>query len=152
MSTPDFIDMLDALRAHDVRFLIVGGYAVGVHGHPRATKDLDVWVEASAENAVRLVRALREFGAPLHGLSASDFEREGTGLQIGLPPGRIDVITQVSGLSFAQAWPHRLEATFFDRPECPIIGRDDLIRNKRASARVQDLADVEALEAIASAT
>jgi hypothetical protein len=151
MSTPDFIDMIDALRAHDVRFLIVGGYAVGVHGHPRATKDLDVWVEASADNARRLVRALQDFGAPLHGLAASDFEREGTGLQIGVPPGRIDVITQVSGLSFSEAWPHRLEAAFFERPACPIIGRDDLIRNKRASARLQDLADVEALEAIAAA-
>jgi hypothetical protein len=152
MSTPDFIDMLDALRAHEVRFLIVGGYAVGVHGHPRATKDLDVWVEASSENAVRVVRALREFGAPLHGLAEADFEREGTGLQIGVPPGRIDVITQVSGLSFAEAWPHRLEAAFFERAACPIIGRDDLIRNKRASARLQDLADVEALEALAKLT
>lgn len=151
MSTPDFIDMIDALRANGVRFLIVGGYAVGVHGHPRATKDLDVWVEASPENAQRIVRALRDFGAPLHGLSASDFEREGTGLQIGVPPGRIDVITQVSGLSFAEAWPHRLEVAFFGRPACPILGREDLIRNKRASARLQDLADVEALEAIAAA-
>ncbi len=106
MSTPDFIDMLDALRAHDVRFLIVGGYAVGFHGHPRATKDLDVWVEPSAENAPRRLRA----------------------------------------------WPHPLEAAFFQRPACPIIGRDDLIRNKRASARLQDLADVEALEALAAAT
>lgn len=150
MSTPDFIDMIDALRAHGVRFLIVGGYAVGVHGHPRATKDLDVWVEVTAENARRLIAALRDFGAPLHGLSAQDFEREGTGMQIGVPPGRIDVITQVSGLSFADAWPHRLEAAFFERPACPIIGRADLITNKRASARLQDLADVEALEAIAA--
>ena len=110
-----------------------------------------MWVEASAENAVRAVRALQDFGAPLHGLSASDFEREGTGLQIGVPPGRIDVITQVTGLSFAEAWPNRLEAAFFERPRCPIIGRDDLVRNKLASARLQDLADVEALEAIAFA-
>lgn len=150
MSTPDFLDMIDALRAHAVRFLIVGGYAVGVHGHPRATKDLDVWVEATAENARRLLDALRDFGAPLHGLSAEDFAREGTGLQIGVPPGRIDVVTQVSGLAFADAWPRRLEAAVFERPGCPILGRDDLIQNKRASGRLQDLADVEALEAIAA--
>jgi len=94
--------------------------------------------------------ALTEFGAPLAGLTASHFEREGTGLQIGVPPGPIDVITQVSGLLFAEAWPHRPEAAFFGRPACPILGRDHLIRNKGASARLQDLADVEALEAIAA--
>ena len=91
-----------------------------------------------------------ETSAPLFTDSQRDFEREGIGLQIGVPPGRIDVITQISGLSFAEAWPHRLETAFFERPGCPIIGRDNLIANKRASGRLQDLADVEALEAIAA--
>jgi hypothetical protein len=120
---------------------------MGIHARPKTS----TCGSKRAPKTPRVVRALQEFGAPLHGLSASDFVQEGTGLQIGVPPGRIDVITQVSGLTFTEAWPNRLEAAFFERPACPIIGRDDLIRNKRASARLQDLADVEALEAIAAA-
>jgi hypothetical protein len=94
-----------------VRFLIVGGYAVAFHGRPRATKDLDVWVEASPENAPRVLRALRAFGAPLHGLTEQDLETPEVGLQIGVAPQRIDVITRVSGLLFEDAWPNRVEVT-----------------------------------------
>ncbi len=147
---PDFLDLLEALLAEEARFLIVGGYAVGIHGHPRATKDLDVWVEPGEENAPRVIAALRRFGAPLHGLTEEDLRTPGVGLQLGVPPGRIDILTRISGVDFEQAWPHRIEASFFGRVGCPVIGRRELLQNKRASARTQDLADVEALEKLAS--
>jgi hypothetical protein len=119
---------------------------VGVHGHPRATKDLDVWVEASAENAPRVMRGLLAFGAPLMGLTESELTEPGVGLQIGVPPGRIDVLTKISGVSFLEAWTRRIVANFGDDVRCDVIGLKDLLRNKRASGRLQDLADVDALE------
>jgi len=106
--TPDFLDLLRALLAAEARFMIVGAYAVGVHGRPRATKDLDVWVEATAANAPRVMAALREFGAPLMGLTEEDLTQPGTGLQIGVEPGRIDVLTAISGVRFEDAWPSKL--------------------------------------------
>lgn len=149
---PDFLDLLEALLAVNARFLVVGGYAVGIHGHPRATKDLDVWVEASDQNAPKVIAALRNFGAPLHGLTEEELRTPGVGLQLGVPPGRIDILTQISGVDFEQAWPHRIEASFFDRLTCPVIGRGELLKNKRTSARAQDLADVEALEKLTPPT
>lgn len=142
----DFLDLLTALNAAEVRFLVVGAYAVGVHGHPRATKDLDVWVEASPENARRVILALRSFGAPLGDLRAEDLESPGTGFQMGQPPRRIDVLTQVSGLEFQAAWPGHIAAPFAEGLTYPVIGLDDLLINKRAADRLQDRADVEALE------
>lgn len=145
---PDFLDLLRELLAAEVQFMVVGAYAVGVHGRPRATKDLDVWVRASVENAPRIVAALRSFGAPLAGLTEEELRSAGPGLQIGVPPIRIDIITKISGISFEDAWPSRIEASFSDGLKCPVIGIADLIRNKRASGRPQDIADVAALEAI----
>lgn len=144
---PDFLDLLTALSDAEVRFMVVGAYAVGVHGRPRATKDLDIWVEASPENAQRVLNALREFGAPLGDLTAADLEKPGTGFKMGIPPRRIDILTQVSGIEFAQAWPSRISAAF-DTVRCDVIGLDHLIANKRAAARPQDIADVSALERI----
>jgi hypothetical protein len=141
----DFLDLLSALCAAEARFLVVGAYAVGVHGRPRATKDLDVWIEASTENAVRVIHALREFGAPLGDLAASDFEMPGTGFKMGEPPRRIDILTKIEGVEFGQAWPHRVEATFGD-VKCPVIGFADLLAKKGVAGRLQDLADVAALE------
>jgi hypothetical protein len=146
----DFLDLLRALSDADARFLVVGAYAVGVHGHPRATKDLDVWVEPSVENAPRVMNALKNFGAPLMGLTEADLTRPEVGLQIGVEPGRIDVLTRVSGVAFADAWGRRL-ATAFGDLRCDVIGLDDLLVNKRAAARPQDLADVAALERLARA-
>jgi hypothetical protein len=103
--TPDFLDLLRALLAADARFMIVGAYAVGVHGRPRATKDLDVWAEASAANAPKVIAALRDFGAQLMGLTEAELHQPGIGLQIGIEPGRIDVLTTVSGVRFEEAWP-----------------------------------------------
>src|SRR5215211_7399088 len=104
---PDFVDLLRAFIAADVRFLIVGAYALAVHGRPRATGDLDVWVEASPDNASRTLRALAAFGAPMADLSENDFTRPGVTYQIGVPPGRIDILTELTGLTFDEAWPSR---------------------------------------------
>ncbi len=145
---PDFLDLLRALLDADVKFMIVGAYAVGVHGHPRATKDLDVWVDASAENAPRVIAALGDFGAPLMGLTEQELHTPGAGLQIGVPPMRVDIITKISGLSFNDAWPSHITASFSDGLTCPVIGIESLIKNKTASGRPQDIADVVALETI----
>ena len=149
--SPDFLDLLRAFSDADARFLIVGAYAVGVHGHPRATKDLDVWVEASDENAARVMRGLVAFGAPLLGLTEADLAKPGLGLQIGVEPGRIDVLTKISGVAFEEAWPGRIEADFGEGVRCSVIGVSALLRNKRAAARAQDLADVDALERLIKA-
>ena len=144
---PDFLDLLRALLDAEARFLVVGGYALGVHGRPRATKDLDVWVEASVDNAPRVMRALREFGAPLMGLTLHDLRQPGVGLQIGIEPGRIDILTEITGVQFEEAWPHRLETAFGDGEiHCCVIGLEHLIRNKKAAARPQDIVDVATLE------
>ncbi len=145
----DFLDLLTSLCAADARFLVVGAYAVGVHGRPRATKDLDVWIEASPDNARRVLKALRDFGAPLGDLTESDFEAPGTGFKMGEPPSRIDILTKIEGVRFEDAWPRRVE-TSFGSVRCGVIGRDDLLTNKRAAGRPQDLADVEALERLAT--
>jgi hypothetical protein len=144
----DFRDLLSALSEADARYLVVGGYAVGVHGHPRATKDLDVWVEASSDNARKVIAALRTFGAPLMGLSEIDLQSPGVGLRIGVEPGRIDVLTKVSGVGFTAAWEGRMEASF-GGVRAHVIGLAELIANKRAAGRPQDLADVAMLERIA---
>ena len=141
---PDFVDLLRAFIAADVRFLVVGAYALAVHGRPRATGDLDLWVEATPENASRVMRALAVFGAPLRELSEEDFAGPGVTYQIGLPPGRIDILTELTGLTFAEAWPDRVSRAFGDL-EVDFIGRDAFIRNKRATGRTKDLADTEGL-------
>ncbi len=143
---PDFVDLLRSLLAADARFMIVGAYAVGVHGRPRATKDLDVWVEPSVENAPNVMQALIDFGAPLMGLTIKDLETPDVGLQIGVAPVRIDVLTTISGVSFAEAWPAHIEVEFAEGVRCAVIGYDDLLKNKRAAGRPQDVADVDALE------
>lgn len=140
----DFVDLLRAFIAHDVRFLIVGAYALAVHGRPRATGDLDVWIDPTAENAPRVMAALAEFGAPLASVSVADFSRPGVVFQMGLPPRRIDVLTELSGLTFAEAWPSRLCAPF-GVLDVDYLGKDAFIRNKRATGRTKDLADVEEL-------
>ena len=142
---PDFVDLLRAFVAADVRFLIVGAYALALHGRPRATGDLDVWVDATPENAARVMRALEAFGAPLAEISADDFAREGVTYQIGVPPGRIDILTELTGLPFAEGWADRMRRPFGD-VDVAFIGRASFIRNKRATGRVKDLADIEGME------
>jgi hypothetical protein len=142
---PDFRDMLSAFIEQGVEFLVVGGYAMAAHHLPRATKDLDLWVHPSAENADRVLRALDAFGAPRHGLTAADLKAQGTIYQVGVPPNRIDVITTVDGVEFADAWVDRSNVEI-DGITVPVIGRRALIANKRTVARPQDLVDADLLE------
>ena len=141
---PDFVDLLRAFNAADVRFLVVGAYALALYGRPRATGDLDVWIDATPENAVRVVGALAAFGAPLADIAEDDFARPGVVYQIGVPPGRIDILTELTGVVFADAWPHRVRHPFGD-VEVDFIGRDDFVRNKRATGRPRDLGDIEGI-------
>jgi hypothetical protein len=143
--SPDFREFIACANARDVRFLVVGGYAVAYHGHPRYTKDLDVWVEPTAENARRLLNALEDFGFGALDLQVDDFLEPDQVVQLGYPPLRIDLLTSVSGLSFDECYPNR-PTMDIDEVEVPFIGLDDLKANKRASGRHQDLADLENLE------
>jgi hypothetical protein len=140
----DFLDLLRAFNDHEVRYLVVGAYALGVHGRPRATGDLDVWVDATPDNAVKVMRALAEFGAPLTQVTVEDFSRPGIVFQMGLPPVRIDVLTRLTGIVFADAWEPRVKARFGDF-DVDVIGRDAFIENKRQTGRARDLGDVESL-------
>jgi hypothetical protein len=139
---PDFRDILRALCDADARFLVVGAYAVSVHAEPRATGDLDIWVEATRENARRVYEALRVFGAPLHDVTVEDLASPDVVFQIGLPPRRVDILTSITGVGFAAAWPGRIEVTYGD-VRVPVIGRDGLVQNKLALGRPKDLLDVE---------
>ena len=143
---PDFSEILLAFNVHHVEYLLVGAHALAVYGHVRATKDLDVWVRPDSENAERVLMALSAFGAPLGDLGKDDLSKAGTIFQIGVPPLRIDVITAIDGVDFADAWPDRFKTKFGGVPVF-VISRHHLITNKKASARLQDLADVERLEA-----
>jgi hypothetical protein len=144
---PDFRDILSAFIDARVEFLVVGGYAMAAHRLPRATKDLDLWIGPFAANAPRVLRALDVFGAPRHDLTAADLERDGTIYQVGVPPNRVDVITTVDGVSFAEAWRDRVDIDI-DGLKIPVIGRRQLIANKRAVGRPQDLVDAALLEAL----
>ncbi len=146
----DFQDLLIELHDAGAEFVIVGGYAVAFHGHSRATKDLDVLVRANSANASRVYRALAKFGAPLQtfDVKEADFATYEGVLQIGLPPRRIDLLNRATGISFdeAMAGGHVIE---IEGRKIRVIGREALIKNKRAAGREQDVADVKALEAIA---
>lgn len=143
----DWFDMLCVLANAGVRFLVVGAHALAVHGVPRGTQDLDVWIDPEPANAARALIALGTFGAPLGsmGVSQADLEREGTVIQIGVAPNRIDILTSISGIAaFADAWGGRLEVPVRGRT-FPFLGRQALIDNKRESGRLKDLGDLEAL-------
>jgi len=140
----DFADLLRAFNAASVDYLIVGAYAVGLYARPRATGDLDVFVRPTRGNAERVLRALAEFGAPLHNLSLDDLISDDTIFQIGVAPIRIDVITALTGVSFESAWAGRTSGKL-GGIDVNVIGRDELIANKRATGRPKDLADLDAL-------
>ena len=141
----DFVDLLQAFVAHEVRFLIVGAYALALHGRPRATGALDVWVDATPENALRVMRALAAFGAPIVDITGADLSRPGVVFQLGVAPGRIDILTQLTGLTFEEAWPGRLRHPFGD-VQGDFIGRESFIRNKRSTGRAKDLGEIEGME------
>ena len=130
----DFLDLLRAFTDPKVRFLIVGAYALGVHGRPRATGDLDIWVDPTAANAECIMRALDVFGAPVTHVTVDDFSRPGIVFQMGLPPFRIDVLTELSGLTFAEAWLDRTQAAF-GPVTVDVIGREAFIAQPRRAVR-----------------
>ena len=142
----DFRDLLAEFNAQGVEYLVVGAHALAAHGHVRATKDLDVWIRPEVENARRVLNALQMFGAPLHDLTEADLTTPGLIFQIGVPPVRIDVLTAIDGVEFAEAWPARMLTKFADQPVA-VLSKEHMIKNKRAAGRTQDLADVEKLEA-----
>lgn len=142
----DFLDLLQALVESGARFLVVGAHAMAVHGVPRATGDLDVWVAPDPANADRVWQALVRFGVPVGRMEVTrkDLETPGMVVQIGLPPRRIDLLTALSGLTFDEAWRHRTKHDVGSNA-VPFLSREDLIRNKRASGRPKDLADLDIL-------
>src|ERR1051326_3145304 len=133
---PDFRDILSIFLEEGVEFLVIGAYAVAAHGLPRATKDIDLWVGSSA---------LKRFGAPLSGISETDFLHPGITFQIGVAPRRIDIVTEIAGIRFEQAYPNKIFANV-EGISVPVIGRTDLVATKKAAARPQDLVDVKWLE------
>ena len=146
MMPEDLKELLRAFNDHGVKYLIVGGYAFGVHAEPRATKDLDIFIGSDEENSKAVFRALAQYGAPLEGLSPSDF-MDGTTFQIGRPPARIDILQRIDGLTFDEAWENRIEGIVDGQVRAAVISRDDLIRNKLATGREQDILDVKTLRA-----
>jgi hypothetical protein len=143
----DFSEFVGFCEAHEVRYLIIGGYAVGFHGYVRYTKDLGVWVEPTANNAELVLAALDQFGFRSLGLTTSDLTSPDTVIQLGYPPNRIDLLTEPSGVSFEECWTRRERVQLAEELTVNIIGFDDLIVNKRESGRPRDLADIEDLGA-----
>jgi uncharacterized nucleotidyltransferase DUF6036 len=140
----DFRELLQAFNEGGVRYLIVGGLALAFHDQPRFTKDIDVWVEPTPDNAVRVYHALASFGAPLDKVTSEDFSKEDVVFQIGVAPLRVDVMTSITGVTFKEAYPSREASSYGDVP-VNVLGRADLIANKRATARPQDLVDLDNL-------
>ena len=143
--SPDFKEFFQLLNAHEVRYLIVGGYAVAFHGYPRYTKDVDIWVERTPENAARIIAALDAFGFGSLGLTAEDFLEPDTVIQLGYPPNRIDLLIGIPGVGFEACYAEKIDADI-DGVRLHFINRACLIQSKRASGRHQDLADIENLQ------
>lgn len=141
----DFEELLASLSVREVRALIVGGYAFAFHAKPRYTKDIDIWVEPTPENVERLLQALEDFGFGSLGLTVDDFTEPGQFVQLGYPPNRIDLLTAIEGVSFEEAWAGRVE-DFFGKEKVAFLGKEELIRNKKATGRPQDLADLAVLQ------
>ena len=141
----DFKEFIESLNVSRVRYLVVGGYAVALHGHPRYTKDLDVWIDCTPANAKRMVRAFAEFGFESLGVKAADFEKPDRMVQMGVPPNRIDVLTSLAGVDFSACFKKRVIVEI-DGISVNFIDVEHLKINKRAAGRLQDLADVENLE------
>lgn len=141
----DFSDLLNLFKANNVKYLVIGGYAVIQYTEPRFTKDLDLWISTHPDNAEAVFNALKEFGAPLEGLSPKDFSEEGYFYQMGVPPVRVDILMGIPGVQFDDAWERRVEVQF-DDVSVTMISREDLILAKRAAGRPQDLLDADSLE------
>jgi len=143
--SPDFSEFLESLDVEGVRYLLVGGYALAAHGLPRFTKDIDIWMSCDGDNADRMMRALKRFGFGSLSLTREDLMDPHGIVQLGYPPLRIDILGGISGVEFESAWTRRIVVLWENR-SIPVIDRNDLIANKKASGRLRDLADVEDLE------
>lgn len=142
---PDFREFLKLLNDHDVKYLLIGGYAVGFHGYVRATADLDIWISQDRDNAARLTEALKEFGFDDPNLSFETFLEKRQVIRMGVPPIRIEIQTTISGVSFKNCYKERITAEWEDIT-IPVISLDKLKKNKRASGRLKDLTDLERLK------
>jgi len=145
MRTSDFSDVLQCLNACGAKYLVVGAHAVMRYTEPRATKDLDLWIENSSQNARRVYRGLRRFGAPLDQITPADLEEPEMILQIGVAPVRVDILSSLPGMSFADAWQHR-ESVLWEGVEAPFISRNDLVRAKKLAGRPSDREDLRRLQ------
>ncbi len=145
MLNEDYKDMLQSLLDNEVKFLIVGAYALAVYGYPRATGDFDIWVEASLENSKKVLASLIYFGAPVSGLTENTFIEEGIIFQIGVAPRRIDIITQIDGVEFNNAYQSRTTVVM-EGLNLPFISKEDLIKNKKSTGRDKDILDAKHLE------
>ncbi|MBD2186710.1 DUF6036 family nucleotidyltransferase [Pseudanabaena mucicola] len=144
MLNQDFKEFIQLLNDNQVNYLVIGGYAVAVHGHPRYTKDIDIWIEISEENSQKIITALAEFGFGSLGLTAQDFQEPHQIIQLGYPPNRIDLITSPDGIDFQICYASKIEV-MLDDIAVKFIDLDNLKKNKLASGRLQDLADLENL-------
>jgi predicted nucleotidyltransferase len=144
MLNEDYREMLQGLSDSEVRFLVVGAYAMGAYGYPRATGDIDIWVDSTIENSKRVYTALARFGAPLGSISESTFTEPGIVFQIGIAPRRIDILTHIDGVRFWDVYESK-EIIEVDGLKIPFLSQDDLIKNKRATGREKDKLDADCL-------
>jgi predicted nucleotidyltransferase len=141
----DFKEFIQSLNDNQVRYLVIGGYAVAFHGNPRYTKDMDVWIDTSPENAAKMVQALEQFGFGSLGLKTEDFLTPDQIIQLGYAPSRIDILTTLEGIEFESSYTSRVEVEI-DQVKVNFIDLENLKKNKKATGRLQDLADLEKLE------
>jgi predicted nucleotidyltransferase len=145
MFSQDFREFVELLIKHKVDYLIVGGYAVGIHGYPRYTGDLDIWLHNTPENADKILKVVNEFGFSTYGLTAADFTKPENIIQLGYPPLRIDLLTQIDGVGFDECFPNRKEVVI-ENLTVNFISYHDLLKNKKASGRNRDKDDIENLQ------
>ncbi|MDG4552634.1 MAG: hypothetical protein P9E24_00035 [Candidatus Competibacter sp.] len=145
MLSQDFKEFVELLNKHKVEYLIVGGYAVGIHGYPRYTGDLDVWINATMENAQKMVRVFDDFGFSSFGLREEDFIKSGNVIQMGYPPFRIDILTTIDGVGFKDCYKNKM-VVLHDEMILYVIGIEDLKKNKKVSGRLKDIDDLENLK------
>jgi hypothetical protein len=145
MLSRDFKEFVELLIKNKAEYLIVGGYAVAIHGYPRYTGDLDIWLNPTPENAKSIVKTVNEFGFSSFNLTESDFTKPGNVIQLGYPPLRIDLLTEVDGVSFNECFINRKEVEM-DNLIVNFIGYEDLLKNKRESGRLRDMDDIENLQ------
>ena len=145
MLNEDYKEMLQILLEEKVKFIVVGAYALSAHGYPRATGDIDIWIEPTSDNSQKLISSLTRFGAPLFDVSAKDFTKEGIIFQIGVAPRRIDILTAIDGVEFQSAHARKLEI-LLEGISIPVLSLEDLIKNKQSTGREQDSIDAKILK------